>query len=150
ADAPGRGGIEVEAIANDKVVAGQTIYVPAYSHIFTANDAHPFNLAVTLSIRNTDRQHPIVISSVRYSNQEGRSVRDYLKKPLRIAPLASVEYFVKEGDTSGGSSASFLVDWAAENAVSDPVVEAVMIGIASTQGISFTCPGRIVSTRVPR
>ena len=63
-----------------------------------------------------------------------------------------MEFFVKESDTSGGVSASFLVEWVAEQAVTAPVVESVMIGTASTQGISFTCPGRVLSdrTRAPR
>ncbi len=44
-------------------------------------------------------------------------VRDYLKKPLEIGPMASVEFFVPESDTSGGVSASFLVEWVAAQAV---------------------------------
>jgi hypothetical protein len=145
--APAVGPTEVERLADDRIVAGQTLYVPAYSHIATANDARPFNLAVTLSVRNTDQTHPIVVISVRYHDGDGRLVRDFLKKPIRLTSLAGTEFFVRENDTSGGASASFVVDWVAESSVSDPVVEAVMIGTASTQGISFTTPGRVVRSR---
>lgn len=142
----------VTAIALDarfRAAAGQTIYVPAYSHIATSDDARPFDLAVTLSVRNTDRARPIVVHSVRYHDQAGRLVREYATeaKAVRVAPLAAAEFFIKESDTAGGSSASFLVEWVAEHAVSPPVVETVMIGTASTQGISFTCPGRVVAER---
>jgi len=36
---------------------GQTIYVPAYSHIYSGNREQPFLLTVTLSIRNIDPKH---------------------------------------------------------------------------------------------
>ena len=55
--------------------------------------------------------------------------------------MASAEFFVKESDTRGGVSASFLVEWVAEQSVSDPLVETVMIGTASTQGVSFAYRG---------
>jgi hypothetical protein len=142
-----KGVLEVEPIESSRVVAGQTIYVPAYSSVFTADRAHSFNLAVTLSIRNTDRTHPIVMTSASYYDQDGEVVRDYNTKPLRIAPMASAEFFVKESDTRGGVSASFLVEWVAEQSVSAPLVESVMIGTASTQGVSFTCPGRVLDDR---
>jgi hypothetical protein len=36
-----------------QLVAGQTIYVPVYSHVYF-RDKSPYLLAVTLSVRNTD------------------------------------------------------------------------------------------------
>lgn len=147
ANAPRPGVAEFTLGANFHAAAGQTIYVPVYSHVYTSSDARPFELAVTLSARNTDRERPIVVTSVRYHDRDGRLVRDYLKIPLRVAPLASMDFFVSESDTTGGFSASFLLEWVAEEQVSAPVVEAVMIGTASTQGISFTCPGRVVAEK---
>ena len=141
-----RGVDEIEAV-DFRVAAGQTIYVPVYSQVATGDRARPFDLAITLSVRNTDRAHPIVIAAVRYHDQDGQLVRDYAPKPLRLAPLAAAEFFVGERDTRGGRSASFLVEWVAERPVSDPVVEALMIGTASMQGISFTCPGRVIADR---
>jgi hypothetical protein len=122
----------------------RTVYVPVYSHVYTGDSAHPFNLAVTLSVRNTDRTEPLVVTSVRYLDSDGRPVRDYVTRPLRLAPLAAAEFFVRESDTAGGSSACFLVDWLAARPVSDPVVEAVMVGTAMNQIISFTSDGRAV------
>jgi hypothetical protein len=138
---------EVEPIAEDRVVAGQTIYVPVYSSVYTSDKAHRINLAASLSIRNTDRQHAIVIGAARYYGEDGQLVREYAKKPLRVGPMASLDFFVSESDTSGGVSASFLVEWVAEQSVTAPVVESVMIGTASTLGISFTSPGRVLTDR---
>jgi hypothetical protein len=142
-----KGVVEVEPIDSRRIVAGQTIYVPAYSSVLISDQAHRFNLAVTLSIRNTDRMHPIVVTSASYYDQDGQLVRDFLKKSVRIGPMASTEFFVTESDTSGGVSASFLVEWVAERNVTAPLVESVMIGTARTQGVSFTCPGRVVADR---
>ena len=127
--------------------AGQTIFVPAYSSVSTADNSRLYPLAITLSIRNTDRNHPIVIVLTRYYDQDGRLVRSFVEKPLRLAPMASLDVFVRESDTSGGTSASFLVEWVADQAVSDPCVEAVMIGTTGNQGISFTSQGRVVADR---
>lgn len=140
---------EVTVGADFHAVAGQRIYVPVYSHVLTSDDARPFRLAVTLSVRNTDRDRPLVLTSVRYHDSDGRLVRDALRSPLRLSPLAAVDFFVEESDMTGGSSANFLVEWAAETPVSSPVVEAVMIGTASTQGISFLSSGRVVWERTP-
>jgi hypothetical protein len=46
-------------------VSGQTLYVPAYSHIYHQED-QPRLLTVTLSVRNTDRDNEIVVSTVKY------------------------------------------------------------------------------------
>jgi hypothetical protein len=143
-----RSGItEVARPDSERVVAGQTLYVPAYTSIYIADRAERFNLAITLSVRNADPSHPIVVTGVRYYDQDGRLIHDHLKKPLRIAPMAATEFFVKESDTTGGVSVSFLIEWAAEQSVTPPVVESIMVGTASTQGISFVCPARVVEER---
>lgn len=126
---------------------GQTIYVPAYSHIYYQNHRRVINLATTLSIRNTDAINPLTIVAVRYYDSEGQLVRRYLEQPVRLGPMASKAYVVDVDDTSGGSGANFIVEWVAEQALTQPVVEAVMISTASTQGISFVTTGRVLADR---
>lgn len=147
---PRQGGDEIDAPPGGfRALAGQTIYVPAYSSIFTADRPQSFNLAITLSIRNTDQNHPIIVTSVRYFDHGGKLVHDHLQKPLRIAPMAALEFFVTEKDTRGGISASFLVEWLSENMVTAPLAEAIMVGTAGGQGVSFTSQGRVLSDRTP-
>ena len=134
-------GTPSESIINQ--VHGQLVYVPAYSHIYH-KDGSPTLLTITLSIRNTSLNHPIVIDSVRYFDTTGKEVKSYLKKPIRLAPLATTEFLVERDDTSGGSGANFLVQWAAENFVSAPVIEAVMIDTEIQQGISFVRSGTVI------
>ncbi len=127
-------------------VLGQTLYVPVYSHIYFFTRQRRYNLAVTLSIRNTDLHHPMKLTSVRYYDTEGRLLQEYLPQPLPLGPLASVDYVVEERDTKGGSGANFIVEWVAEKPVTAPVVEAVMVS-SGTQGVSFLSPARVIGQR---
>jgi len=128
-------------------IMGQTIYVPIYSHIYIRDKSRVINLAATLSIRNTDAQNPIRISSARYYDTHGALIKEYVKEPLRLAPMASTDFVVAEDDTSGGAGANFIVEWSAGIEVTSPVVEAVMISTASQQGISFVSVGRVIKDR---
>jgi hypothetical protein len=123
---------------------GQTIYVPAYSHIYHGSNEKPFLLAVTLSIRNIDRDHPITITVVDYFETEGGLLKRYIEKPVILNPLGSLRYVVPERDKAGGSGANFIVQWQAEQAMNPPIVESVMIGTQTQQGISFTSRGRVI------
>ncbi|MBE1426032.1 hypothetical protein H4684_002691 [Desulfomicrobium macestii] len=122
--------------------SGQLLYVPVYSHIYTGDKERPFNLAVTLSIRNTDPSGSLKLTAVDYYDTDGHLVRHYLDAPLVMKPLASIRYVVAEKDVKGGSGANFLVRWEALDAINVPVVESVMIGAQSGQGISFTSQAR--------
>src|SRR5258708_6806710 len=80
-DGPARPGVTVvdrETAGGKRAAVARRIYVPAYSHILTSDDARPYNLAVTLSVRNTDDARPIVVRRVHYHDQDGRLIRDYL------------------------------------------------------------------------
>lgn len=147
--APRPGLAELGAGTRPPTAFGQTIYVPAYSSVYVGNTLNPFELSITVTLRNNDPTRPIVATSVRYHDHDGQLVRDYLKAPVRLAPLASAEFFVLERDRSGKLSSSFLIDWAADGPVQPASAESVMIGVASAQGISFTFPGRVVASRGP-
>src|SRR4051812_45241353 len=76
-----KGVVEEDPPDPGRGAAGQTIYVPAYSSIYISDRAERFDLAITVSIRNTDRARPIVLTSVAYHDQDGRLARDYLRRP---------------------------------------------------------------------
>jgi hypothetical protein len=128
-----------------KVVMGQTVYVPIYSHIYHYNSQdNVMNLSATLSIRNTDLTNSIIITSVRYYDSDGKLIRQDIKTPVELKPLASTDFFIAADDTSGGSGANFIVEWVAEKTVYEPVIEAIMISTSSSQGISFVSPAKIL------
>jgi hypothetical protein len=124
--------------------AGQTVYVPIYSHIYSGLKGRPFSLAATLSIRNTDPKNSITLVSVKFFDSEGKLVKAYLDKPAELKAMASTRYILTEGDTAGGSGANFLVKWQSPAKVNPPLIEGVMIGTRSGQGISFVSRGRVI------
>ncbi|MBM9519281.1 DUF3124 domain-containing protein [Desulforhopalus vacuolatus] len=133
---------ELSASAEKSV--GQTIYVPAYSHIYFGNREHPLALSVTLSIRNIDPASEMVITSVTYYHTEGELLRQFVKTPVQLGPLGSARYVVGQDDNTGGSGANFIVKWQADKPINPPIVESVMIGTQSMLGISFTSRGEAI------
>jgi len=132
----------------EKPVEGQVVYVPAYSHIYHG-DGDPYQLAITLSVRNTSQDNEIVVKSIRYFDTKGAQVKAYLDKPVRLPALGTTEIVVERDDTSGGSGANFLVEWHAKTPVTEPIIEAVMIATSSHQGISFARRGSVISVATP-
>lgn len=133
-----------------KIVAGQTVYVPVYSHIYTWERSRTMDLTTTLSLRNTDLENPIILSVVTYYDSSGQLVHNYLEKPIELGPLASTSFVVDQADTRGGSGAAFVVEWVTQQEVSMPVIEAVMINAAGNQGVALISPGRVIKSQVDR
>jgi Protein of unknown function (DUF3124) len=127
-----------------KLSKGQTVYVPIYSHIYSGVKGRPFDLAATLSIRNTNTKNPITLVSVKYYDSDGKLVEDYLKKPKQLNALVSTRYIITEDNKAGGSGANFMVVWKSDQNLNPPIIEAVMIGTHSGQGISFVSRGQVI------
>lgn len=121
---------------------GQTLYVPVYSNVFSAPKKIPYNLAVILSIRNTDMSNAIKIITADYYDTKGKLVRKYFQQPITLAPLESTDIFIPEDDNIGGTGANFIVKWTSQREVNAPIIESVMIGMKSGQGISFVSPSQ--------
>jgi len=132
------------ALSEVKRCTGQTVYVPIYSHIYSGDREHPFLLAATLSIRNTDPDHPITVIEIDYYDSNGKLLKKHLQKHLTLNAMASTRIVIKESDKSGGSGANFIVKWESKNKVTEPVIESIMIGTQVQQGISFTSRGQVI------
>lgn len=145
-DTPSTPGITLSDL---DVTSGQTIYVPAYSEMYIMRD-RTIDLAVTLAIHNTDFDHPIILTSVRYYDTQGQLLREYLAEPRQLGPLASTEFFVDANEQSGGLGTNFIVEWVAEEPVFEPVVEAIMLNTSGNQGISLTSYGRVINQIAPQ
>ncbi|NNF57480.1 MAG: DUF3124 domain-containing protein [Rhodothermaceae bacterium] len=125
-------------------VVGQTVYVPVYSHIYFRDEEREVDLAATVSVRNTDPEYSITVTTVQYYDSGGHLVRQYGEETVVLPPLSSQAYVVEEEDRTGGVGANFIIEWEASAQVSPPITEAVMISTASTQGISFVSRGEVV------
>lgn len=133
-------GTALNAQENPGLVNGQTIYVPAYSHIYSGNKELPSLLAVTISIRNTDLNHPIKILSVDYYATQGKLLKKCISAPIVLNALGTTRYTIPLRDKTGGSGANFIVQWKADRSVNPPIAEAIMIGARA----SFTSRGQAI------
>lgn len=133
--------------------AGQTIYVPIYSHLYHG-DVHPKTgkpsetlVSTHVSIRNTDMKSAIRITSARYYNTDGKLLREYLAAPKNIPPLGTHELFVPRSDSSGGSGANFIIDWSSDRPANPPLVEALHADIREARTLLFVTTGQPIQAR---
>ena len=129
---------------------GETIYIPAYSHVLTG-EKQKQPLASTLVIHNVDPERSIELIGVRYHDHEGRLVATFVDDVVNVGPLATKSFLVGIRESRGGVGANFIVEWRVDQAALGPITEAVMIGGTGTQGLSFTSSGRVIARRfVPK
>jgi len=133
------------ANAGEHLSKGETVYVSIYSNVFSGVKLHALELSGMLSIRNTDPKYSISILKADYYNSKGEILERYIKQPLKLKPLESTHFLVKVSDKRGGPGAKFIVKWHSDHKVNQPIIEGVMLSTRAQQGISFICPGRIIS-----
>jgi len=116
---------------------GQRLYVPVYSSIHAMEDRQ-LDLAVTVSIRNTDATRPFRVEAVRYFGNEGQQRGERFAEPQVLGPMATVEVVIPQSKLSGDTGANLIVEWRSDAPVTPPVIETVMVGIRGTQGLAFS------------
>ena len=134
----------VNSLEELEIVKGQVVFVPAYSEIYVSpNKTIP--MIVTVGIHNTDAEEKIVIKSVRHYDTNGNLLKEFVEKPLLLAPIATSTFVGETAGKGSGIGANFIVEWGAEKAVREPVIEAVMTNRIGTTGFSLISSGRIIS-----
>lgn len=121
---------------------GGSFYVPAYSSVSISQGRARADFAVTLSIHNTSETEPLILRRIAYFDTAGKLVESYLTKPVAVRPFATVEVHVPTTDVRGGTGANFIVEWNAMAPITEPAVEALMIGSIGAGHYSFISPGR--------
>lgn len=124
----------------DSLTTGST-YLSIYSEIFQRDEERSYGLTATVSIRNMNYKDSIFILNADYYDTKGQLIRSYFKNPIFIRPLETVEIVIDEADTTGGTGANFIFDWASDPDAHTPYFEAIMISTSNQQGISFTTQG---------
>ncbi|HYC13188.1 MAG TPA: DUF3124 domain-containing protein [Stellaceae bacterium] len=127
--------------APSEIALRQSVYVPAYSSLFGAGGPARLDFAVTLSVRNTSATQPLVVEHIDYYDTAGTLVQHYIPTAVAIRPYGTIEILIATEDTRGGTGANFVVDWGATKPISEPVIEAVMVGSSGTRGFAFISPG---------
>lgn len=124
----------------DSLQVGKT-YLPLYSHIYHIHEHRTFDLTITVSIRNVSMTDSVYILKADYFNTVGGKIRKYLKQPIYLKPMETIEIIIAEQDNEGGSGANFVFEWAVKKSKNPPLFEAVMISTNGQQGISFITRG---------
>jgi hypothetical protein len=121
-----------------KLSAGQTVYVPVYSDVFSSPKKFPNKMAVMLSIRNADMKNSITVHAADYYDTKGKLVRQYYASPVIVAPLESIHVYIPANDKTGGEGANFIVKWTSQREINVPIIESIMLG----RDLSIVSPGQ--------
>jgi hypothetical protein len=117
----------------------RSVYVPVYSHIYIESGKDIYNLAATLSIRNSSFIDSFYVTGVNYYGSQGEILKRYLDSAILIRPMSSAEFVVERVESEGGAGANFVVKWGGNAVRNEPIIQAVMI--ESARGISFVTNG---------
>jgi hypothetical protein len=126
----------------EPLTAGGSFYVPAYSSVSMSQGKLRADFSVTLSVHNASETTPLVIKRIAFFDTAGKMVESYLKSPVALKPFSTIEAFVPATDVRGGTGANFVVDWAADGEIAEPVAEALMIGSVASGHYAFITQGR--------
>lgn len=126
-----------------KLFTGQVLYLPIYSNIPYHQGKVFSDLSAFLAIHNTDFYNSIKITKVQYIDNDGNLVKDYSTEGITLKPLAAHNFFVPSADKSG-TGANFILEWVSDSLVTEPLVESVIVGLTSGQGVSFISTGKVL------
>ena len=134
------------------LTTGNTVYIPIYSHVYHGNvdwtkKPESKQMAVMVSVRNTDTRHPITITSIKYYGSDGKLVRDESDKAKTLAPLATMELFVENKDSTGGSGANYVISFTSQAPVDSPIIEALHTNFWAPGSVVFTTKGEVIQSR---
>ena len=132
------------ALPSEKLGVTGSFYVPAYSSVSLSEGRLRADFSVTLNIHNVSETRPLVLRRIAYFDTNGRLVQSYLKEPVALKPFATVEVFIPTTNVRGGTGANFIVDWAADGPIAEPVIEALMLGGLGAGQYAFISQGRPV------
>jgi hypothetical protein len=132
------------AVPPEKLGVTGSFYVPAYSSVSMSEGRLRADFSVTLNIHNASETRPLVLRRIAYFDTNGKPVQSYLKEPVALKPFATVEVFIPTTDVRGGTGANFIVDWAADGPIAEPVIEALMLGGLGSGQYAFISQGRPV------
>ncbi|WP_299107553.1 DUF3124 domain-containing protein [uncultured Winogradskyella sp.] len=121
----------------DSLLTSGHSYLSVYSQIYSYSQHKTYNLTAMVSLRNVSMTDTIYLTTADYYDTHGTLLKSYIKNPVYLAPLETVEIVIDESDISGGTGSNFLFDWKIPKGVPEPLFEGVMTSTAGQQGLSF-------------
>ncbi len=130
--------------------AGQTLYLPIYSHIWhgdTTSDGQRARtlVSVSVSIRNTDPVNPLRVLSAQYYDTDGKKLKEYVTSPKILGPMGTYELFVPRSDDTGGSGANFVIRWQSDKPTNPPVVQGFHANLPVGRSIAFATSAVVIT-----
>jgi hypothetical protein len=131
--------------------AGQSVYLPIYAYVrYGDKDAIKAEEVSTLiSVRSTEPERSLTLLSLRYYNTDGKMLRELISSPRVLKPFQTAEFFIERKDVEGGSGASAVLRWKADEPVNPPLVQSLHIEVKYNRALSFTTEG-VVIERAPK
>lgn len=120
----------------DSLESGHS-YLSVYSQIYSFSQHKTYNLTAMVSLRNTSMKDTIFLTNADYYDTHGTLLKSFVKNPVYLAPLETLEIVIDESDISGGTGSNFIFDWKIPYNCPEPIFEAVMTSTAGQQGLSF-------------
>ena len=108
-----------------------------YSQIYSYSQHKTYNLTAMVSLRNTSVTDSIYLYNVDYYDTHGTLLKSYIKNPVFLAPMETLDIVINEADITGGTGSNFIFDWKMPKNCSEPIFEGVMTSTAGQQGLSF-------------
>ena len=130
------------ALPTENLAVSGAFYVPVYSSVSMSQGKLRADFSVTLSVHNASETRPLILKRIAYFDTSGKMVESYLKSSVALKPFATVEIFIATNDVRGGTGANFVVDWAAAGEITEPAVEALMVGGVGAGHYAFVSQGR--------
>jgi hypothetical protein len=120
-------------------------YVPVYSDIYHLDGTQRFLLTSTISVRNISLKDSAYVFAGFYNDSKGKLLRSFVERPILLKPLEAIEFVIEDKEDKGGAGASFILEWGGSRFANQLLIQAVMIGTAGQQGISFTSKAEVIS-----
>ena len=122
-----------------------TSYLSIYSQIYSISQHKKYNLTAMASLRNTSITDTIYLYKANYYGTHGELLKTYIKKPVYLLPMETLDIVINEIDVSGGTGSNFIFDWKTPKDCPEPIFEAVMSSTVGSQGLSFTTQAKRIN-----
>ena len=100
----------IKSKLSDASLSGST-YLSVYSQINGMTEHRIHDLSVTISLRNTYKFDTVYIIRAEYYNTRVDLIRSYLKSPIYLEPMETVEIYIEKKDQEWSEGLSHLYQW---------------------------------------
>ena len=119
------------ALPAEQARKGVAVYLPAVGSM-RSSSGQELLLETRLSVRNTDPQASLQITTARAFDREGRELASLLTRPQEVGPMQALllplHSNADQASTARLEIASFVLEWSADGAINRPLIEAILIG----------------------